>query len=214
MPLSGEGKRRWQNGYNKSRDRRAEIAARSSAKDKGGGSGPTTEKRIHVSLRIKLPTHVRVGRLLQEGISRGTYPWRTVNETYERMIELGLLSLKDSPIVAEWAGWHEWDRTNESVASSRKEAQSFASRTRYEVKELLNIGAHDAAIQLLRTSLSATEEMPPTVWRNWAITDIKAAFPDLVKEIATAQSVTLRAPAKKKPKPKPTSTPRKPVGQA
>lgn len=102
----------------------------------------------------------------------------------------GLESLKGHPTIDEMLPYLKLTEQFDVIASNRREAQAGLSRAINEISELLGIGAKQEALQYYHVTLVAAQEMPPTVWRDWMIAELKHQFPQLDK--LPAPGVTLR----------------------
>lgn len=87
----------------------------------------------------------------------------------------------EDPVIDEMLPYLNLTRQFDGISSNRREAQAAMSRAVTEISELLQIGAKGEALQYYHVTLHATAEMPPTVWRNWLIAELKHAFPQLDK---------------------------------
>lgn len=196
MPLRGDGKR----AANRDRHQRKRLR-------QAGLTEQAQERKVLFPIRIEEGILGRIHRLTHEGIARGTHPWKTPSETVRALIRRGLESLRgEQEIVDEMIPYLHLNNQLAGIQSSRREAQVSAQRAKVEIEELLGIGAKQEALQLYHVTRAAAHDMPPTVWRDWMIDDLKRTFPQLDKQIAPGVTLATTPVPVEPTKPTPKST--------
>jgi hypothetical protein len=142
------------------------------------------EKKTRVTLRLPVSLAARIQAITLEGIATKRFKWRTYTETYEAMILRGLQTFKDDAFIGEQIPHLNLVEHFAGIANSRSEATASLALAKREITELLKIDALSEALQYYHTTKTAAESMPPTIWRDWLLKQLVAAFPDLDKRIA------------------------------
>jgi hypothetical protein len=157
------------------RDYRAKQKRHRQGDGRAVGAG---EKKVLVTVRLEESVAARISRMVVEASATGKYPWRTPGEFYRGLIKRGLEFLRDQH-PEEWAQLEPILKMRaqlDAMTSQRTEAQGFAARVKQEIAELLRMGARPMAAQLYIVSMNTATQMPPTVYRNWLIDDLKKRY--------------------------------------
>lgn len=154
--------------------------------------GEGNEKKVLWSGRLPVSLLARVQRITQEGIATGKFPWKTTTMTVTALLIRGLESLAGDPMIDEMLPYLRAISQIDGVASHRTEAQAAFSKTKTEISELLNIKAHDEAVQYFHAIFNSIEEMDENVWRDWLLRKLKETFPKLVAEKPKGTNMFLR----------------------
>jgi hypothetical protein len=158
-----------------------------------------SERKVLFPIRIPEGVLGRIIRLTHEGIAKGTRPWKTPAETIRALLVRGLETLKGDPTVNDMLPYLELQKQFDGIGSSRREAQASMSRASVEISELLGIEAKREALQYYHVTLQAAQEMPPTVWRDWLVEELRHKFPELQKQAAPSVSLqTVTEPESKR----------------
>lgn len=147
---------------------------------KSGRVRRATERKILVSFRCEESKVARIARMFHEGLATGRYNWKTLSQAYNGILSRGLVSYRDDPVIAEYLPHLEVSRQLEHVSSARHEAEALLAQARTEIAALIAIGAKTEAGQYFYTVVHAAEELPATVWRDWLLRELRAAFPTLL----------------------------------
>jgi hypothetical protein len=151
---------------------------------RGFRASPLAEKKILISIRLEESIAARVSRMVVEASATGKYPWRTPGEFYRGLVKRGLEFLKDHN-PSEWAELEPILRLRsqlDAMTTQRTEAQGFVARTKQEIAELLRMGAKDMAAQLYVAAMGTAHKMPPTVYRDWMIDELKGKYHYLARD--------------------------------
>ena len=140
------------------------------------------ERKIPWAGRLPETLIGRIQRVVNEGIATGRYPWKNTTEAVTSLIQRGFLSLKDDPFISEMLPHIEMSQHLDRISVIRREAQTIVAKARQEITELLGIGEKESAVAYYHVTMDAAHKMPPTVWRDWLIKEIRKAFPELARE--------------------------------
>lgn len=155
-----------------------------------------TKKERKVLFPVRIPQGVlgRIVRMTSESIATGKYPWKTNGETIRALIIMGFEHprFKGDEFVSEHLPYLKLTRQFDGIHGARTEAMASLNRAVTEIGELLGIGAKQEALQYYHVTIECASEMPPTVWRDWFLAEMKRKFRDLDK--ATPRGVTLGPP--------------------
>ena len=154
------------------------------------------ERKLAVSLRWRESLVSQLHRMVNEGIAKGTYPWRSMSECTSTLIIEGLkhADYHDNEMIEEILPGLECMQQIDVLQRQRRDAQTLLNRARDEISELKGLNL-ESAVNCYHVTMEAFEKMSPTPWRDWAIREMEKAFPDLEK--MTPKGVSL-APAKAK----------------
>lgn len=169
MPLSRDKKTQ----YNKSYYLRKKHKRRSATGE--------DEKKVLWSGRLPETLIARIQRVTLEGVATGRYPWKSMTEAVTNLIQRGFASLKGDPFIDEMLPHLEMAQHLDRIRNIRREAASVLNTAKSEIAELLNIGAVDGAVRYYHMTMEAAHRLPPTEWRDWLITEMKKAFPELAR---------------------------------
>lgn len=157
------------------------------------------EKRMSVTMRLPASVVARVQRLVMEGIATRRYPWKTNTECYLALVIRGFESMKGDEFVDEMIPYLQAVQANDGIRGHRVEAQAALNRVKVEVNELMGIKAERAAVSHIHSTIDNLEHIPPNVWRDWLLNELRGAYPELLKQ--KPSSVMMRSmrakPAKK-----------------
>lgn len=166
------------------------------------------EKRALVQFRIEESIIARVQKLVQEGIATGKYPWKTNTACWKALILGGFENMRGDEFVDEMLPYLRSMSHIDGIRAHRAEAQAALSRFKTEISELLGIKANDEAATYFHSVLADFDSMPPNVWRDWLIREVKKSFPTLLKQ--TPKGVSFLSHTKHATsKPKRSTTPRR-----
>lgn len=141
-----------------------------------------TEKKMLVNCRLPIAVIGRIQRIVAEGIATGRFPWRTQSAAIGALIIKGMESMAGDESIDEMLPYLRAIQMIEHVGQHRTEAQAAMSKIKTEVSELLAIKAHDEAVQYFHGMYESVEGMNANVWRDWLLKQLRATFPDLLKQ--------------------------------
>lgn len=153
---------------------------------------PTTieEKRIAFSTRLPSQLVARMSKIKDEAIATNRYPWRTMSAVHEALLLKGFEGFTGDPFFDEMHQFLQVMSQINHVAQERKEAQAAMGRFKTEIAELLKIRARDHAVQYFHGVLHDFQAMSESIWRDWAIAEMRKAYPQLAKE--TPRGIAMR----------------------
>lgn len=140
------------------------------------------QRKVLCANRLPIELVARIQRVVAEGIATGQFPWKTQSAAVTALLIRGLESLAGDESIDEMLPYLRAVQTIEHVGQHRTEAQAAMSKIKTEVSELLAIKAHDEAVQYFHAMYNAVADMNANVWRDWLLTQLKQAFPQLLKE--------------------------------
>ena len=147
------------------------------------------DKRSILTVRLPVTMIARLVRLKDEGLATGKYPWRTISAVAESLFMRGFESMAGDPFVDEMLPYLRAMAQIDGIAGHRKDAQAAMSRFKIEIAELLKIGADENATQYFHAVYIEFLGMNPNVWRDWALTEMRRAFPALAKSVPKGTAV-------------------------
>lgn len=144
------------------------------------------QKKGVLTARIPMQLIARLTRIKDEGIATGAFPWRSMSGVVEALLIRGLESLAGDPFIDEMLQYLRVTSQIDGIAAHRREAQAAVARVKVEVAELLKIKATDEAATYFHAILHDLRAMDATIWRDWAIKDLRKTYPALltIKPIA------------------------------
>lgn len=146
-------------------------------KRKRDAENKATSKKVFVNARLPVSVLGRLGRIVEEGIATGRFPWRSRNQAIEALLIRGLESLSSDPVAEAMLPYLRMVGSAETIAQHRQEAQAAYSRIKTEVSELLGIGAKDGAIRFVHAMMQEARAMDANEWRDWLITKLETTTP-------------------------------------
>ncbi|SRR5258708_10832243 len=149
-------------------------------------------KKGYLNARLPMQMIARLVRIKDEGIATGQYPWRSVSAVIEALLLRGLESMAGDPFIDEMLQYLRVTSQIEGIAAHRREAQAAVSRFKVEIGELLKIKANEQAVQYFHSIYHDFQQMDANVWREWALEEMRKAYPVLHK--AMPHAVILRGP--------------------
>lgn len=164
-------------------------------KKKKTQSAEQQERKIPLNLRLPETLLGRIQRVTLEGLATGKYPWKSTTECITNLLQRGFSTLKGDPFIDEMLPHLEMSQHLDRIQTLRREAQTILNKARTEIGELLAIHAKPDAITYFHVTMEAARKMPPTIWRDWLIGQLRNAFPALAKEKPIG--VNLMGPGKK-----------------
>jgi hypothetical protein len=164
------------------RSKRAAYDAKRRTPRRGRPSLPEGEKKLMVTWRMHGSLLGRMRRIVDEGLAKGTFPWKTMTSCAEALLLRGLESLSGEEIVDEMLPYLRAVGQIDSIGTHRREAQSAFSKVKTEIAELLAIRAHAEAVQYFHATYHSFEQIGETVWRDWLLKSMQTAFPKLYKQ--------------------------------
>lgn len=161
--------------------KRSEYNRKAYLKRKKKAATNDSDRRVLLSARIRDTILARIQRLRDESIATGRYGYKTTTEAIEDLVLRGMGTLRGDPLVDELMPYMDWLQVIDRLHRLRREAQSGLNKAREEIAELQTISAHDGATRVYHLALEAAHAMPPTEWRDWMITELARAFPELAR---------------------------------
>lgn len=148
------------------------------------------EKKVPFNTRLAPQVVGRMQRIKDEAIATNRYPWRTMSAVHEALLLRGFESMAGDPFFDEMLQFLQVMSQINGVAQQRKEAQAAIGRFKVEIAELLKIRAKDQAVQYYHGVYHDIQAMSESVWRNWALDEMRKAYPQLARE--TPRGIEMR----------------------
>jgi hypothetical protein len=165
-----------------STEKRKAYDARRSQKRRGRPPLADGEKKLLFQVRMRQSVIGRMRRLVDEGLAKGTFPWKTMTACAEGLILRGFETLAGEELVDEMLPYLRAVAQIDSIGTHRREAQAAFSKVKIEIAELLAIKAEAEAVQYFHATYGSFEAIGETVWRDWLLAQMRSAFPGLMKQ--------------------------------
>lgn len=139
-------------------------------------------RKVNFTMRIPVTMVARMQMIAAESMMRGKYPWKTTQEVARALLELGFHGLKNElESVDEYLPELRLEQQLNRMHKARQTAMSMFNMAKQNLNALLDVKADAAALQYFHTALLASEELPPTVWSEWLIRQLRETYPSMAK---------------------------------